>query len=143
MTIDESGTGNDASVLEHALAWVKGELIEAVALAVGGILLLACVGLLWRFGATPAPRSLVFPVSALAVFFVSVGGAMAVSNHRRLSTFNEAFENDPAGFVEHEIERVRGFSGWYGYTFGAATLSSWLGWQSLGSRDRQRSGRPP
>ena len=110
------------TALNHAMDWVNGELVEGRALIVFGSVVLGCSALLWRFGATSAPRALVLPLLVIGVLIVAVSAAMEFNNARRLAAYEAAWELDSGAFVAREIARVRSFMNWYLYTYAAGSL---------------------
>lgn len=87
-----------------------------------GSVVLGCSALLWRFGATSAPRALVLPLLVIGVLIVVVSTAMEFNSARRLTAFQAAWELDSGAFVAREIARVRSFMNWYVYTYAAGSL---------------------
>lgn len=114
--------GRRMTAFDHALRWIHGELIEGAVAIAFGLLLVGCAGLLWRFGESPAARAMVIPLLVLGGAMAVICVVMEVNNVLRIEAFRQAHALDPAAFAEKEIERVRGFTGWYRYTFAAGAL---------------------
>jgi hypothetical protein len=113
-------------LLQHTIAWCKGEIFEGrIILLVGALVALAAFGF-WKFGETPYARAAVVPLAVLALLMMATGVTMNVSNARRIHTFTEAHAADPQAFVQAEKQRADEFIAWYPRTrwifFGIAVV---------------------
>lgn len=101
------------SLLEHSLAWCRGEIVEGRLIALGALLVLFAAGSLWLWGATPVARSLVLPLAVVGLVFGGIGVTLMSSNPARIVAFTEAHSSDPAAFARAERERTDAFIAWY------------------------------
>ena len=110
------------NALDHSLAWVHGERLEGAAIIALGVILMVSGGLLWKFGITPAARSMVLPLLLAGILITGICIVGEIRNFLRIDAFTQAHALDPAAFVAKEIARVEGFSKWYIYTFVAGSI---------------------
>ena len=99
--------------LDYSNAWIKGELFEAAIIVFASIAILASALLFWKYGTTPAAKSLVLPLLAVGLISSASGIGMLWSNNQRLVEFESHYSQDAAGFIEAEKQRVEKFLPWY------------------------------
>ncbi|MEX1132985.1 MAG: hypothetical protein WEC15_07160 [Flavobacteriales bacterium] len=100
-------------LIQHTIAWCKGEIFEGrIVLFVGLLVALAAFGF-WKFGETPYARAAVLPVAVLAALMMVAGASMSVNNTRRIQAYTEAHTADPHAFAQAERERTDDFIAWY------------------------------
>ncbi len=101
------------NILDHSIAWAKGEQFEGICITMGGLVLLALAVLLWKIGKTTNAQSLVIPSFVFGLLFVLMGGYMVYSNGERQAVFQKDYEMDSNGFVRAEKKRVEDFQVMY------------------------------
>lgn len=119
--------------LDHTLNWTKGEIFEAVIIAVFGILTIIIGFVFWKFGDTPNAKALLLPLIVVGGIFVGSGISMYLSNQKRLVEFEKRFKQDQVAFVQQEKPRVEDFQYLYTMTkilatafFALALLFFWF-----------------
>ncbi|RIY34270.1 hypothetical protein CKF54_01070 [Psittacicella hinzii] len=106
-------------MLQHTLAWYRGELLEGVAIAVTALVLAMSVTIAYFVSYAPAVKYLVIPFWLVALIFVGIGVAMAWSNYQAMPKVEEAYQlTAGVNFAQQELERVASFQ--YLYTATAA-----------------------
>lgn len=108
--------------IDHTLNWTKGEIFEAVVIAIFGLLTITIGFVFWKFGETPSAKALLIPFIVVGVLFVGSGISMYMSNQKRLVHFENSYQEDPAAFVVQEKQRVEDFQYLYTITKILATL---------------------
>ena len=101
--------------IEHTVAWCRGEIFEGRLLALFGAVVVAVSLAFWRFGSTPSARAL------------AVGISMSFNNQARIGTYQAAFAENPAAFVQSERARTEAFIKWYPYTMYTFSVITILG----------------
>ena len=101
------------NLLEHSIAWAKGEQFEGMCIAIGGVLSIFIAGLLWKYGATINAKSLTIPTLVFGVLFTLMGSFMIYSNGQRKSEFEQAYETNSEKFTIAEKQRVEDFQFMY------------------------------
>lgn len=102
--------------IQHTVSWIKGELFEGKLVFAFGVLTCISAFLFWKIGTTPNAKAMLFPLLAVGVMFMGIGGGMLYSNPKRLMEFPKAYEENPVAFVQSEKERVETFTKWYPIT---------------------------
>lgn len=97
------------NILEHSIAWAKGEQFEGMCIALGGVITLVVSFFLWKYGTTPNAKSFVVPSLVLGVLFILMGIAMINSNGKRPAEFQQAYESNGSQFLLDEKQRVEDF----------------------------------
>ncbi len=110
----------DMTILEHSIAWAKGEQFEGMCIAIGGVITMVVAFLFWKYGTTPNAKALVVPSLVLGVLFVLMGIAMINSNGKRPAEFQQAYESDHAQFLLDEKKRVEEFQILYPISLGVS-----------------------
>ncbi len=110
------------TLLDHTLAWARGEDFEMALLAGAGLIILMIAALFWRLAATPVSQSLPIPLAAVAFLFLAVGIGGLLGSPARIAAYTTAFEQDPVQFVHAEKSRVEGFEVLYAATIIGAAI---------------------
>lgn len=110
-------------ILQHAIAWARGEVFEATLTATGGAIAIVLGLLAWRLGSTPAARSLVLPLLVLGGVMLASGLSAITSNQQRIVAMTSAFDHDPIAFIAAEKARVEGFHSLYTGTLVMASVA--------------------
>lgn len=108
--------------IQHTLSWVKGEILEATIMGIVGLIIIIAAFLFWKFGDTPYARALIIPllITGLIPFVMGISGVYF--NKSRIPEFKKQWEQNPAQFVQSEIERVEGFDNIFKYSYPAAII---------------------
>lgn len=101
------------NIIEHSIAWAKGEQFEGMCIAVGGILSIVLAILLWKFGTTINAKSLVIPTLVFGLLLTLMGGFMIYSNGQRQHDFQQSYEKNSIEFTQQEKMRVEDFQFMY------------------------------
>lgn len=101
------------NLLEHSIAWAKGEQFEGMCIAIGGVLSIFIAGLLWKYGATINAKSLTIPTLVFGILFTLMGSYMVYSNENRQTQFQQAYESNSEQFINSEKQRVEDFQFMY------------------------------
>lgn len=103
-------------VLQHAIAWCKGEIFEGRFIVLFGLLAIVSALLCWKIGTTPNAKALFYPLLAIGILFGGIGGGMLYSNPKRIATFTEQAKENPQVLLEAELKRTEEFMSWYPIT---------------------------
>ena len=102
--------------VEHAVAWCRGEIFEGRMLALFGASVVALAFIFGKLGSTPSTRARFWPLLVDGMAALVVGVSMNFSNQARIPAYRAAYAEDPAGFVQSELQRTEAFIRWYPYT---------------------------
>lgn len=95
-------------------AWIKGEIFEGILIFVFGISAIFIGSMFWKFGTTPNARAVVIPLIVIGAVYGVLGGSMYFSNQKRLTAFQQSFNQNQVEFLQSEKKRVEDFQ--YMYT---------------------------
>lgn len=109
--------------IQHTTNWVKGEIFEATIFGSFGLLTIICTLLFWKFGETPNSKAVIIPFTIVGIFFIVTAISGIVSNNKRLTEYNEAFQKDKKAFIISEKKRVEDFQYLYKMTIIIAAVS--------------------
>ncbi len=109
--------------MQHTTNWVIGEIFEATIFGSFGLLTIICSLLFWQFGETPNSKAVIIPFAIVGIFFLVTAISGIVSNNKRLTEYNEAFQKDKKAFVISEKKRVEDFQYLYKVTVIITALS--------------------
>jgi Ca2+/H+ antiporter len=101
------------NILEHSMAWAKGEQFEGVCIAIAGLATIVITFLLWKYGTTDNAKALQLPSFIIGILFVMLGSFMFYSNGNRQIAFQQAFGEDAQQFILSEKNRVEAFQFMY------------------------------
>lgn len=101
------------SMIEHSIAWAKGEQFEGMCIAVGGIVFVVLAILLYKSGTTINAKALVIPTLVFGLLFTLMGGYMMYANGQRQLDFQRAYEKNSIEFIHQEKKRVEDFQFMY------------------------------
>ena len=96
-------------LIDYTNKWLSGEIMEDLAMVVGGVVCLVLVLVAWRWGTSESARAIILPLTVVAVILIGLGGSLAYSNHTRQKQFEEQYQESPAKFLESEKARVAEF----------------------------------
>lgn len=108
-------------LIQHTINWAKGEMLEAIIMAIFGVIIVLSSLLLWKYG-TPYGKALFIPLLIVGIIPLIMGITGAISNKNRIPVYESAWQKDPAAFVLHEKERVEGFDEIFKYTYPMAII---------------------
>ena len=110
-------------IIDHAIAWCKGEIFEGRIILLSGLIVVVLAFLFYKLGTTPNAKAMLYPLLVLGIIFIGMGATMNYSNPNRITEFQEAYTENPEAFVQSEKERVEGFQYMYTFTLIIATVS--------------------
>ena len=96
-------------LIDYTNKWVTGEIMEDLAMVVGGVVCLVLALVAWRWGTSESARAIILPLTVVAVILIGLGGSLAYSNHTRQKQFVEQYQKSPQKFLESEKARVADF----------------------------------
>ena len=96
-------------LIDYTTKWVTGEIMEDLAMIVGGVICLLLSLVAWRWGTSESARAIILPLIVVAVLLIGLGGSLAYSNHTRQKQFVEQYQESPEKFLESEKTRVAEF----------------------------------
>lgn len=96
-------------LIDYTNKWVSGEIMEDMAMIVGGVMVLVFALVAWRWGTSESARAIILPLTVVAVILIGLGGSLAYSNHTRQKQFVEQYKESPQKFLESEKARVADF----------------------------------
>lgn len=100
-------------ILKIATEWAKSEVFSARFFIFFAILfLIASVGF-WRLGKTEMAKAYIIPTLVVGLLILAVGVGIFFTNKSRITTFEEAYQEDPTEFVKSEIIRTKKSMGEY------------------------------
>ena len=108
--------------IQYTINWVKGEIFEAIIIAIIGAVIVLCSGLFWKFGTTPYAKALVIPLLIVGMIPLFMGISGAVKNYNRISYFEKSWQQDNDKFIVAEKERVESFDEIFKYSYPAAII---------------------
>ncbi len=113
--------------IEHAVAWCRGEIFEGRMLALFGAVVVGLAVVFWRFGTTPSARAMVVPLLVVGALALAVGISMNFSNQARIPSYEAAYAENAAAFVQSERERTEAFIKWYPITMVSFSVITIIG----------------
>ena len=96
-------------LIDYTNKWVTGEIQEDLAMIAGGVICLLIALVTWRWGTSESARTIILPLTVVAVILIALGGSFACSNHTRHTQFVEQYQESPQKFLESEKARVADF----------------------------------
>ena len=96
-------------LIDYTNKWISGEIMEDLAMIVGGGACFVLALMAWRWGTSESARAIILPLTVVAVILVALGGSLAYSNHMRQKQFVEQYQESPDKFLESEKARVADF----------------------------------
>ena len=96
-------------LIDYTNKWVTGEIQEDLAMIAGGVICLLIALVTWRWGTSESARTIILPLTVVAVILIALGGSFAYSNHTRHTQFVEQYQESPQKFLESEKARVADF----------------------------------
>ena len=96
-------------LIDYTNKWLTGEILEDLAMIVGGIFCLVLALVAWRWGTSESARAIILPLTVAAVLFIGLGGSLAYNNHQRRTQYAEQYRESPQRFLESEKVRVADF----------------------------------
>ena len=101
--------GDAMDFIHHTLNWTRGEIFESSLIGLCGAFLIGAGFLFRKFGETPAAKAMFVPLLVFGGLLLATGIAGYISNTGRLTTYGNAYQENPATFVESEKQRVEDF----------------------------------
>ena len=96
-------------LIDYTNKWISGEIMEDLAMIVGGVACFVLALMAWRWGTSESARAIILPLTVVAVILVALGGSLTYSNHTRQKQFVEQYQESPEKFLESEKVRVADF----------------------------------
>ena len=97
----------------HTTAWVKGEILEALLITAFGLVTLAGGFLFWKLGSVPAAKALLLPLIVTGLIYSAIGISMYISNQKRLTEYDQNYQQPSLSFINAEKQRVERFQYMY------------------------------
>ena len=92
-------------ILKAATEWAKAEAFSARFIILFGFMfIIATVGF-WQLGKTEVAKAFVSPTLVAGIIALAIGLGIFFTNRARVTSFETAYRDDPAGFVKSEIVR--------------------------------------
>lgn len=108
--------------IQHTINWAKGEIFEATIMGVIGALIVLCSILFWKYGNTPSAKAMTIPLLVVGSIPLIMGISGVITNKKRISVYEEAYQKDKESFVLSEKERVESFDNIFKYSYPAAII---------------------
>lgn len=96
-------------LIEHTIAWCRGEIFEGAFAAAFGLVVVIVAVLFWSLGTTPYSKALLIPMSVVGLLYVAAGTGLAIVNKNRIVQYQAEYERSPTDFLKAEKERAEGF----------------------------------
>ncbi|WP_196890246.1 hypothetical protein [Aureivirga sp. CE67] len=108
--------------IQHTKNWAKGEIIEAIIMAIFGALIVLCSFFLWKFGNTPFEKALIIPLFVVGFIPLFMGISGAISNKNRITEYQKEWEKNKIEFIKTEKKRVESFDQIFKYSYPGAFI---------------------
>ena len=100
-------------ILNSATEWAKAEVFSSRFFIFFAILfLVASIGF-WQLGKTVVAKAYIIPTLIAGLLILAVGIGIFFANKSRITTFTEAYNENPTAFVQSEIVRTEKSMGEY------------------------------
>lgn len=103
-------------LIEHTLAWCRGEIFEGNMALLFGVTVLIVSLAFWKFGQTPYSKGIIIPLAMVAGLFIATGIYLNVQNHYRIRDYQQSYLENSGRFAEGEKARTEEFIKWYPVT---------------------------
>lgn len=100
-------------IIKFATDWAKAEVFSARFFILFGLLFLAASYGFRQLGKTEMAKAYIVPSLVAGLLILAVGVGIFFANKSRISSFKEAYKNNPTEFVETELERTGKIMGEY------------------------------
>ena len=100
-------------IIKFATDWAKAEVFSARFFILFGLLFLAASYGFRQLGKTEMAKAYIVPSLVAGLLILAVGVGIFFANKSRISSFKEAYKNNPTEFVETELERTEKIMGEY------------------------------
>lgn len=110
------------NLIQHTIDWAKGEIVEAIIMAIFGGIIVLCSVLLWKYGSTPFGKGLIIPLLIVGIIPLFSGISGAITTKNRIEQYQVSWEKNPKAFIQSEKERVEGFDEIFKYTYPMAII---------------------
>lgn len=114
-------------LIEHTVAWCRGEIFEGRILALFGGTVLVVALVFWRFGSTPSARAMFIPLLTVGALALIVGLSMNFNNQARIPRYTASYQQDAPAFIQSERKRTDDFIRWYPITMASFSVIALLG----------------
>lgn len=109
-------------LIQHTINWAKGEILEAIIMAVFGALIVVCSLLFWKFGATPYAKAMIVPLLVVGSIPLLTGISVVSTNSNRIAEYQAMWQENPQAFTIAEKQRVESFDAIFKYSYPGAML---------------------
>ena len=93
-------------ILKLATDWAKAEVFSARFFIFFAVLLLAASIGFWQLGKTEMAKAYIIPTLVTGILILAVGVGIFFANKARVTSFVEAFNENPTEFVKSELIRT-------------------------------------
>ena len=94
-------------ILKFATEWAKAEVFSARFFIFFALLFLAASTGFWQLGKTEMAKAFIIPSLVAGILLLAVGVGIFFTNKSRVTSFVEAYNENPNGFVTSEIARTQ------------------------------------
>jgi hypothetical protein len=99
-------------ITQHIITYYKGERLEAILLAVFGLVTIGIATVMWQYtNQNQMLKGLFYPFAFLGAFTMIAGGFNAHNNNQRLDKLPTEYSANQKQFVQTELQRFEGNNG--------------------------------
>lgn len=110
------------NIIQHTLAWTKGELFESKMIILFGITTVVLGWIFYKIGTTPNAKAMFIPLFVIGLIYTVIGSNMLYSNQRRMIEYPIKFKENKTEFLHVEKIRVESFQYQYKISKVVATI---------------------
>jgi len=100
-------------IIKFATDWAKAEVFSARFFILFGLLFLAASYGFRQLGKTEMAKAYIVPSLVAGLVILAVGVGIFFANKSRISSFKEAYKNNPTEFAETELKKKKKIMGEY------------------------------
>lgn len=98
--------GDGMDILKTAIDWTKAEMFSSAFFILFGVVFLVASFGFWQLGKTDMSRAYVIPTLVAGALLLIIGVVIFLPSMSRVTSFETAFNNDAAAFIQTEIARA-------------------------------------
>lgn len=96
----------DSEIVKMSTDWAKAEVFSGkIVWLFSAIVIFAAIGFLY-LGRTSMAKAFVWPLLVAGLFLIAVGAGLFFTNRPRIARFEKEYHQNPAAFVQQEIQRT-------------------------------------
>lgn len=101
-------------ILKSSIDWTKAEVFSSLFFILfGGMFLSASLGF-WQIGKTELAKAYVIPTLVAGVLLLIIGLGLGIQHYVRITSFENAYNEDAAAFIASEVARSEKVLGDFG-----------------------------